>query len=46
MGRVSKSVKLLTDCQYCVANNWSLDEVVQISIDGLQVRYPDGFEID
>lgn len=41
--------KELGDClwmiaEICTSNNWSLDEVMQINIDKLIARYPNGFE--
>lgn len=30
--------------EYCTANRWELDEIMQINIDKLRARYPEGFE--
>lgn len=30
--------------EYCTARNWSLDEVMQLNIDKLIARYPEGFK--
>ena len=30
--------------EYCTARNWSLDEVMQLNIDKLMARYPEGFK--
>ena len=30
--------------EYCTANNWDLDEIMQMNIDKLKARYPEGFE--
>lgn len=32
--------------EYCTAMGWSLEEVMQVNIDKLIARFPDGFEID
>lgn len=30
--------------EYCTANGWNLDDVMQYNVDKLKVRYPEGFE--
>ena len=30
--------------EYCTAQGWELDEIMQLNIDKLMKRYPDGFE--
>jgi NTP pyrophosphatase (non-canonical NTP hydrolase) len=30
--------------EYCTAMNWELDEVMELNIEKLMKRYPDGFE--
>lgn len=30
--------------EYCTANGWQLEDVMQANIDKLKARYPDGFE--
>lgn len=30
--------------EYCTANGWKLDDIMQLNIDKLIARYPDGFE--
>ena len=30
--------------EYCTANNWNLETIMQMNIDKLLARYPDGFE--
>lgn len=32
--------------EYCTANNWNLEDVMQLNIDKLKARYPKGFEAD
>lgn len=32
--------------EYCTAQGWNLDDIMQINIDKLQKRYPNGFEIE
>lgn len=32
--------------EYCTANNWSLEDVMQMNIDKLMARYPEGFEAE
>ena len=32
--------------EFCTAMGWDLDEVMQMNIDKLKARYPEGFEID
>lgn len=32
--------------EYCTANNWNLEDVMQLNIDKLKARYPSGFEAD
>ena len=32
--------------EYCTANEWELEEIMQINIDKLKARYPDGFEAE
>lgn len=43
--------KELGDClwmiaEICTANGWSLDDIMQINIDKLKERYPNGFDVD
>lgn len=30
--------------EYCTANDWELEEVMQMNIDKLKARFPEGFE--
>ena len=32
--------------EYCTAQGWDLGEVMQLNIDKLKARYPDGFDAD
>lgn len=32
--------------EYCTANEWALEDVMQLNIDKLLSRYPDGFEAE
>lgn len=32
--------------EYCTANLWSLDDIMQMNIDKLRARYPEGFETE
>lgn len=32
--------------EYCTANGWNLDDVMQLNIDKLKARFPEGFEVD
>lgn len=32
--------------EYCTALEWKLEDVMQLNIDKLKARYPEGFEID
>ena len=32
--------------EYCTARGWKLEEIMQLNIDKLKKRYPDGFEAD
>lgn len=32
--------------EYCTANNWNLEDVMQLNIDKLIARYPSGFEAE
>lgn len=32
--------------EYCTANGWKLDDIAQMNIDKLVMRYPEGFEVD
>ena len=32
--------------EYCTAMEWKLDDVMQMNIDKLKARYPEGFEVD
>lgn len=32
--------------EYCTAWGWSLDDVMQLNIDKLKARYPEGFEAE
>lgn len=32
--------------EYCTVNNWELEEVMQLNINKLIARFPDGFEAD
>ena len=30
--------------EYCTANGWKLDDIMQLNIDKLKARYPEGFD--
>lgn len=32
--------------EYCTANGWMLEEIMQMNIDKLKARFPEGFEVD
>lgn len=32
--------------EYCTAFNWKLEDIMQMNIDKLKERYPDGFDVD
>lgn len=32
--------------EYCTANKWELEEIMQMNIDKLKARYPNGFEAE
>lgn len=32
--------------EYCTANDWKLEDIMQMNIDKLQARFPEGFEAD
>lgn len=32
--------------EYCTVNGWNLEEVMQMNIDKLKARFPEGFEVD
>lgn len=32
--------------EYCTAMGWTLEDVMQLNIDKLRARFPDGFEVD
>ena len=32
--------------EYCTAWNWNLDDIMQLNIDKLRARYPDGFDAE
>lgn len=32
--------------EYCTANGWNLDDIMQINIDKLKARYPNGFDAE
>ena len=32
--------------EYCTANDWNLEDIMQINIDKLKARFPEGFEVD
>lgn len=32
--------------EYCTAHGWDLDRIMQMNIDKLKKRYPEGFEVD
>lgn len=32
--------------EYCTANGWNLEDVMQMNIDKLKERYPDGFKTE
>lgn len=32
--------------EYLTAHNWSMEEIMQMNVDKLKARYPDGFEVE
>lgn len=32
--------------EFCTANDWDLDDIMQMNIDKLKARYPDGFSVE
>ena len=32
--------------EYCTSHGWDLDEIMQMNVDKLKKRYPEGFEVD
>lgn len=32
--------------EYCTACRWNLDDIMQLNIDKLRARYPEGFEVE
>lgn len=32
--------------EYCTAMNWSMSDIMQMNIDKLKARFPDGFDVD
>lgn len=32
--------------EYCTANGWNLEDIMQMNIDKLKARFPDGFSAD
>lgn len=32
--------------EYCTANGWELEDIMQMNIDKLKARFPEGFEVD
>ena len=32
--------------EYCTANGWKLEDIMQLNIDKLRARYPEGFDAD
>ena len=32
--------------EFCTANNFELDEIMELNINKLKARFPDGFEVD
>ena len=32
--------------EYCTSMDWSLEEVMELNIEKLKARYPDGFEVE
>ena len=32
--------------EYCTANNWNLEDIMQLNIDKLKARYPEGFSAE
>lgn len=32
--------------EYCTANDWNLEDVMQLNIDKLRARYPEGFDAE
>ena len=32
--------------EYCTSHGWSMEEIMQMNIDKLKARFPEGFEVD
>lgn len=32
--------------EYCTANHWDMGDIMQLNIDKLKARFPEGFEVD
>ena len=32
--------------EYCTANGWNLEDIMQMNIDKLKARFPEGFSVD
>lgn len=32
--------------EYCTANEWNLDDIMELNINKLKARYPEGFDVD
>lgn len=32
--------------EYCTAHNWDMSDIMQMNIDKLKARYPEGFDVD
>ena len=32
--------------EFCTANDWDLEDIMQMNIDKLKARYPDGFSVE
>ena len=32
--------------EYCTANRWNIGDIMQMNIDKLKARFPEGFEVD
>lgn len=32
--------------EYCTAHGWNLEDIMQLNIDKLKARYPEGFEVE
>ena len=32
--------------EYCTAHEWNLEDIMQMNIDKLKARFPEGFEVD